>query len=135
MAIAFQMVTNGNVPATGQTPGTIFFEENATNDGFRLYNTNAAGVPIAADYAAGSAANGLTIDYIATDITARDALVAGTLATNGNAFVYVTDASADGTVTAGGALYLFNDTGDTFVKVSEAESLDVAALNYTAQNW
>jgi len=46
MSIGFKMVTNGNVPSTGETPGTIFFEQTTDNTKFNLYNTNSAGVPI-----------------------------------------------------------------------------------------
>ena len=44
-------------------------------------------------------------------------------------YVYVMDATADSTVTAGGATYLFNASADSWVKVSEAESMDVV-LNW-----
>lgn len=58
-------------------------------------------------------------NYIAADITARDAL---TLDTGDE--VYVVDASADGTVTAGGAKYIWD--GSAFIKMAEDESFDVA---------
>lgn len=65
-----------------------------------------------------SSANSLQI--VAT-IAARNAL-APTQAT----YVYVTDATGDATVTSGGATYLFNPSGSTWLKVSESESMDVA---------
>ena len=40
-------------------------------------------------------------------------------------YVYVLDATIDSTVTAGGATYLFNASADSWVKVSETESMDV----------
>ena len=58
-------------------------------------------------------------NYIAADITARDAL---TLDTGDE--VYVVDASADATVTAGGAKYIWD--GAAFIKMAEDESFDVA---------
>lgn len=59
---------------------------------------------------------------IVADIPARDALIATLTA---NAFVFVQDASADATVDTGAALYLFNNANDTFIKVSEYESMDL----------
>jgi hypothetical protein len=70
-----------------------------------------------------SAANQLTI---VTNIAARNAL-APTVAT----WVYVIDATADTTVTTGGATYLFNPSGSVWIKSSEAESLDVV-LNWSS---
>lgn len=57
---------------------------------------------------------------IVADITARDALTP-----DHAQFVYVVDATGDSTVTAGGATYLFDPDTTTWVKVNEAESLDV----------
>lgn len=57
---------------------------------------------------------------IVADIAARDALVL-----DANAFVLVLDASADPTVTAGAALYVYQLSTTTFIKVAEYESLDV----------
>lgn len=68
-------------------------------------------------------------NYIASDIPARDAL---TLDVGDE--VYVVDASADGTVTTGGAKYIWD--GAAFIKTAEDESFDVAIsptnLGYTA---
>jgi hypothetical protein len=69
-----------------------------------------------------AAVGAMTMLHIVANIAARDAL---SLAGNGNAFVLVTDASADITVASGAALYAFNDTGDTFTKLTEYESLDL----------
>lgn len=54
------------------------------------------------------------------DIAARDA---ATL--TANSIVLVTDASADATVASGAAMYFYDNTGSTFTKVTEFESLDV----------
>lgn len=62
----------------------------------------------------------------AADITARDALVL-----TANAKVYVADASADSTVTSGGATYFYNHAEEEFIKTSEEESMDIA-LNWAA---
>lgn len=41
-------------------------------------------------------------------------------------YVYVTNATGDSTVASGGATYLFNPTNSTWIKTSEAESMDVS---------
>lgn len=61
------------------------------------------------------------MEIVAT-ITARNALAASL---NRNVLVLVTDATGDTSVASGAALYAFNNTGDTWTKVSEYESLDV----------
>jgi hypothetical protein len=40
-------------------------------------------------------------------------------------YVYVIDATADTTVASGGATYLYNTVGPVWIKISEAESMDV----------
>lgn len=60
----------------------------------------------------------------AADIAARSALNLSK-----SSFVYVADASADETVTAGAAMYLFNFVNGTWHKVTEYESLDLV-LNW-----
>lgn len=68
-------------------------------------------------------------NYIAADITARDVLTVDTADE-----VYVVDASADPTVTTGGAKYIWD--GAAYVKMAEDESFDVTIaptnLGYTA---
>lgn len=43
-----------------------------------------------------------------------------------NSFVLVTDASADATVNSGSALYVYNETTGSFVKIQEYEALDMS---------
>ena len=70
----------------------------------------------------------LQTNFIAADITARDAL---TLEAGDE--VYVVDATADATVDAGGAKYIYD--GTNFLKIAEDEGFDVAVaptnLSYT----
>lgn len=61
-----------------------------------------------------------TIDIV-PDIAARNALNTRDY----NFTVLVVDATADPTVTVGAALYAFQNSDNTFVKLSEYESLDV----------
>ena len=57
---------------------------------------------------------------VVDDIAARDAL-----SLSANAQVFVIDASADLTVDSGGATYLYRQSNDSFIKISEAEGLDL----------
>lgn len=63
------------------------------------------------------AANSL---QIVADIAARDALTPAQAV-----YVYVQDAAGDVTVNSGGATYLYNPATSTWIKTSEAESMDV----------
>ena len=63
---------------------------------------------------------------IVADITERNALVL-----TKNTPVWVLDATGDTTVASGAALYLFNVANSTFIKLSEAESMDVT-LNWAS---
>lgn len=72
----------------------------------------------------GSGGSGLSGTTVVANIAARDALVA----TSGE-FAYVIDASADATVGTGGATYVYD--GATWIKVAEAESLDLSAYTQT----
>lgn len=64
-----------------------------------------------------SSANSLTI---VADIVARNLL-----SPTRSEFVYVVNATGDTTVVSGGATYLYNTGNSTWIKTSEAESLDV----------
>lgn len=70
-----------------------------------------------------AAANELTI---VADIAARDALNPTKVM-----YVYVQNATADTTVASGGATYMYNPTTSAWIKVSEAESMDVV-LNWSS---
>lgn len=70
------------------------------------------------------------MEIVAT-IAARNTLAA-TL--NRNLLVLVSDATGDATVASGAALYAFNNTGDTWTKVTEYESLDVTLTWASLQN-
>lgn len=59
---------------------------------------------------------------IVANIAARNALAGA----NYNQLVLVLDATGDGTVVAGAALYVFRNSDDTWVKVAEYESMDLS---------
>ena len=63
---------------------------------------------------------------IVADIAARNALTPTKAL-----YVYVENATGDPTVASGGATYLYKTSNSTWIKVSEAESLDVA-LNWSS---
>lgn len=67
-----------------------------------------------------------TSEYSVANIAARNALANLSIGDR----VYVTDATGDGTVTAGWAIYLFQSTG-VWTKVAESESMDVVAGSIT----
>jgi len=64
---------------------------------------------------------------IVANNTARDALVGN----DRNQMVLSLDATADGTVTAGAALYVFRNSDNSWIKVSEYEGLD-ATVTWTS---
>ena len=107
-------------------PGTmdahaLYFVENGNY--CETYLTDAAGV---AKLVGNSsmitqiAGTGQAEVMLVEDIPRRDALVLVA-----NATVYVQDATADGTVTAGGAFYFYDNVADGFIKLAEFESMDV----------
>lgn len=58
---------------------------------------------------------------VVADIDTRDA-------SSATGMVYVGDATADPTVKSGGALYIWNSVGSTWVKLAEFESMDLPTL-------
>ncbi len=64
--------------------------------------------------------SGVSAIQVVNDIAARDALT-----WTGNGKVYVKDASSDPTVDAGGAEYVYDLATTSYIKASEAESLDL----------
>lgn len=58
---------------------------------------------------------------IVADIAARDALTP-----TGNQMVFVVDATGDVSVASGGATYIYDFANTTWIKISEAESLDIS---------
>lgn len=67
-----------------------------------------------------TALSSFNVVYTVANIAARDALVL-----TRNSMVLVSDATGDNTVQSGAALYVYNKTANTYIKVSEFESLDL----------
>jgi hypothetical protein len=114
-------------------PHAMYLVAPAANPNYlEVYMTNAAGTgerhtPLLAEIqamidSAMSGQNGLTI---VDDIAGRNALTP-----SNSDSVLVLDASADGTVTSGGATYVYRASTTSWIKTSETESMDVT-LNWS----
>lgn len=112
LADAFYLVSNGS------------FAESYVTDSAGAAKSigNSAMITSVASSALASAMAGYNAMEIVATIAARNALAASL---NRNVLVLVQDATGDGSVASGAALYAFNNSNDTWVKVSEYESLDV----------
>jgi len=114
----YQLAT---LPSSGLTPKSFYFIENGDYaEGYLTDDSGNAkmiGNSVMIQQIAGAGGNEV---LLATDIAARDALTL-----TRNTLVLVQDASADGTVSSGSALYFYDNAGDTYYKVAEFESLDV----------
>ena len=64
--------------------------------------------------------SGISAIQVVSDIASRDALI-----WSANGKVYVVDATDDTTVNSGGAEYIYDFANSTYIKTSEAESLDL----------
>lgn len=122
---AFNIQKLTAVPQTPTTPSTVFLVALPDkNDHFEMYVSSRDGTTlkrhineadIKALIAQSTAQNSKYV--VVADIVERDRLSDKTSA------VYVKDATADSTVKRGGAFYLYDS--NTWVKVSEAESMDL----------
>lgn len=117
------------LPGSLAANSIYFVAPAARPDYVEIYVTNAAGdaarrvidqsaIQAMIDAAVASGSGGAVI---VDDIAARDAIVADNAQT-----VYVVDASADASVNSGGALYIWRASSSAWVKMSEAESLDLS---------
>ena len=99
----------------------------AAGDATTKANAAEAGAKAYADGVVATAIGNLDLSnsaQLVADIAARDALEM-----TKNSFVLVSDASADATVDAGAALYFYNISDDSFLKIAEYESLDIVIPN------
>lgn len=117
------------VPSTPTEPNALFLVSVAgTPEHFELYASSKDGsqlkrLPNKTDIEAIIKAQlaGIGKYKVVANISERDGLPEGDKSS-----VYVKDATADGTVKTGGAFYLYDTTAQAWIKVSEAESLDVS---------
>jgi hypothetical protein len=126
------------IPGT-LVPNAIYYIEDANGNDAQMYITDAASalhnvgntgmITTIANALIASAFSAQNSVVVYADIAARDAdtLTKNTLAV-------VKDASADPTVDAGAALYIYELTPVTFSKLSEFESLDVTLDWSSIQN-
>lgn len=131
MAEQFKVYRETALPGSLE-PYSVYFiaPSGAGNSDFlELYVTNAAGTStrrvvnrsdVLSMIQAEMASAGVNNLIIVADITERDGL---SLASP--AFAYVKDATDDVSVDAGGATYLWDNDKEEWIKVSEAESLDI----------
>lgn len=130
----FQIYKETALPGTLQPSSIYFIAPPGSTDYVEIYVTNSNGTVARRVIDANdvqlminstlAGANELTI---VNDIAARDALLPLTVVKS----VYVVDATGDSTVASGGATYLYNVGTSTWIKVSEAESMDVV-FNWTS---
>jgi hypothetical protein len=125
----FKVFKETALPATLEPHSIYFIAPSGSPELLEIYVTNASGanparhvinkaeIQAMIDASIGSA-NELTI---VADIAARNALTPSRAV-----YCFVTNAVGDNTVQSGGATYLYNPTGATWIKTSEAESMDVA---------
>lgn len=104
-------------PASDQNHVEVYVTGKTADVVRRTINKTDVQLMIDASGPGGGSANNLVI--VAT-IAERDALTL-----TQNTFVLVTDASADPTVDAGAALYVWNKDTSAYTKIAEYESMDV----------
>lgn len=121
----FKVYKETTVPSTWVADAVYFIQ--ATGSTYmEIYTTSNTAVPkrlINESDITTLIAAGITASQelkIVANITERNALNPTTTLA-----VYVVDATGDTTVATGGAYYLYNPTTSTWIKTSEAESLDV----------
>lgn len=138
MSTDVQIFRETALPGTLQ-PSAIYLIAPTGSPGFvEVVITNAAGdaarhvinkADVQAMIDAALISAGGTPSTIVADIAARDAL-----ALTQNAYVYVRDATGDETVESGGATYLYDSANDEYIKVNEAESMDLVLSWASIQN-
>ena len=126
MAETIKFAKVNTLPATF-AGSTIYVVKDADADFAQFYISNSAGsavrrLPNKADIQAmvNAAVGGTSHIHVVADIAARNAL-APTVVTQ----ALVIDATADPTVNAGAATYIFNPADSQWSKIAEYESMDV----------
>lgn len=129
MTTTVQIFRETSLPGTLQPSSIYLIAPTGSPNLLEVVVTNAAGdaarhVINKADIQdmidASMAGAGAASAVFVADIAARNALTP-----TSNIFAYVTDATGDGTVSSGGATYLYNFGTTTWVKIAEWESMDL----------
>ena len=115
------------VPMVPTTPNTVFYvAPNATPNYVEIYVSNRAGDALKrvinqADVQAmiNASLSNVSKYQVVADIAERNAL------TDKTSLVYVKNATGDTTVKSGGATYIYGSATSAWVKISEAESMDL----------
>lgn len=131
----FQIFKETALPGS-LTANSIYLVTASNSNYVEIYVTDNTGtasrrVPTEADINSliTAALAGISAVEVVADIAARDAL-----APSKNTQVLVLDASADATVDSGAATYIWDNANTAWVKISEAESLDVVLEWSSIQN-
>lgn len=126
----FKIFRTTGAPSTYGAAELYLVNSNQNSNYFEIYATNVVGdaiyrIPNISDIQnlidasnVGGSTNSLEI---VADITARNALNP-----TSNIQVFVIDATGDSTVASGGATYIYRLATTSWIKISEAESLDVS---------
>lgn len=129
----FKIFRETALPGTLQPYAMYVIAPASKPDYVELYVTNAAGTATRRmltqeDIQAliNSSLMAISQIQIVNDIAARNAL-----APTSTIYVYVKNATGDATVTSGGATYLYDTVASSWVKISEAESMDIS-LNWAS---
>lgn len=129
----FKIFRETALPGTLQPYAMYVIAPASKPDYVELYVTNAAGTATRRmltqeDIQAliNSSLMAITQIQIVNDIAARNAL-----SPTSTIYVYVKNATGDATVAAGGATYLYDTVASSWVKISEAESMDIS-LNWAS---
>ena len=128
--VTYQIRKSTAVPTTPTTPNTFFYVAPTGNTtDVELYVSDKTGnavrriineTDVKALIQQATLAGSATAKYmVVADINARNGL------TDKTAPVFVKNASADPTVKAGGAFYIWDTIGNEWVKTAETESMDV----------
>lgn len=132
----FKVFKETSLPASLQPNSLYFIAASADATLAEIYITNQAGT--ATRHVINKSEIQTMIDNsiaahnelrVVADISARNALNPSR-----SMYVFVTDATGDSTVSSGGATYLYNLAATTWIKTSEAESLDVVLTWSAIQN-
>ena len=122
----FQIFRETAIPSTLQPSALYFIAPPSNPDFVEIYLSNSSGTALKrviqeSDVTALIASSGAGSELqIVNTIAERNAL-----SPTKNIQVYVVDATGDSAVASGGATYLYNFTTTTWIKISEAESLEL----------
>ena len=125
--LVYEVRKSTSVPNTPTTPNTVFYVAQPNNSTYvEVYVSNAAGDAVKRVINKDDIETMITASFtkaskyaVVEDISCRNAL------NDKTTLVYVKNATGDSTVKSGGATYIYDTSATNWVKVSEAESMDL----------